>query len=536
MEKYKVGIYMRISTEDGELQQESMSIANQRFILTEYVHDHGWSVSMEYVDDGWTGTNFDRPGFQQLVKDIKAKAIDCVIVKDLSRLGREYTMTGYYIETFFPENDVRFLSITEGLDSEGPSNDIVAFLNVCNGLYPKQVSQKVRDVKKANARKGLYMQGRVAYGLKKSVQDKHILELDPVTNPIVVRILTMLYNGTSARTIAEILTAEGIPSPMGYYYSTSGKACPPGFVDAWNGATVSQMARNPIYKGVLVQHTRENISYKSKKRRLVPKDQQIVVEGVVPPTVDPIFYDDLQRRLNDKKVYRKPRSQAQLSIFAGLVRCADCGGNMRGSVRGRNNKMSYRCTNYQLYGAKVCTSHNIREEILEEIVLRDIHSYGRMASCNREALAQKVCEAIQNGPKKQMDTIQSTLSQTQRRLAQVSKMIKQLYEDRATEVIPEPVFLLMMDDYQKEVEVLRDKVEQYKKTLADLQSQRVDVSRWLDLVESYLRIEHLDRQLARNLIDKIIISQENEAEQRVTIYYNFVGCLDSNDSLQRKTA
>ena len=277
---FDVGIYARLSRDDNNGNLESMSIGNQRQMLSDYVKEKGWNLVEEYVDDGFSGTNFDRPDFKRLVKDIEKGHINCVVTKDLSRLGRNYSMTGYYTDEYFPEQNVRYIAINDGVDTMGANNDFAAFHNVINEYYPRDISRKVRQVKKANAAKGMFMGSRAPYGYKKSLANKYQLIIDEDVAHIVLRIFSDIANGENGRRIAGRLNAEGLPCPRAYYYQNIDKENPRKEESmVWGSASVLNIIKNHVYIGDMVQGQRQVISFKSKKRRVTDPDEWIIVEN-----------------------------------------------------------------------------------------------------------------------------------------------------------------------------------------------------------------------------------------------------------------
>lgn len=389
---YNTAIYLRLSRDDKDGNLESNSIANQRMLLTDYVKEKGWKITDIYADDGYSGTNFNRPDFQRMLQDIEKGKINCVITKDLSRLGRNYSMVGYYTEEFFPQNNIRYIAINGDFDSAEDNNDLAAFNNVINELYPKQISRKVRQVKRSNATKGKFMNSQAPYGYMKSLADKHRLIIDEEAAPIVRRVFTEFARGENASRIANRLNSDGILSPRAYHYFKQGKPNPKNETQLWGSNTILQMLKKRVYIGDLVQGQREVVSFKSKQRRVTDPDEWIIVEGTHEPIIERDLWNEVQNTANNKAVAKTPRVERAFAVFTGLLRCADCGSNMSGSLRGHKGKekMSYRCNKYTVYGKNACSSHNIREEILEAVVLQDIHKYAKLAISDKKQLVSTI--------------------------------------------------------------------------------------------------------------------------------------------------
>ena len=369
---FDVGIYTRLSRDDNNGNLESMSIGNQRQILSDYVKEKGWNLVEAYIDDGFSGTNFDRPDFKRMLKDIEKGRINCVVTKDLSRLGRNYSMTGYYTDEYFPEQNVRYIAINDGVDTMGSNNDFAAFHNVINEYYPRDISRKVRQVKKSNAEKGMFMGSRAPYGYKKSPIDKHQLIIDEDVAHIVRRIFEDIANGENGRRIAGQLNEECIPCPRAYYYQNLDKENPRKDESmVWGSTSVLGIIKNQVYIGDMVQGQRQVISFKSKKRRKTDPEEWIIVENTHEAIISHDLWDEAQKMRKTREHFHTPKVEREVSIFAGLIRCADCGSTMAASLRGNEGKqkLTYRCGRYANHGKEVCSSHNIREEVLVDIVL-----------------------------------------------------------------------------------------------------------------------------------------------------------------------
>ena len=337
---YNAGIYLRLSRDDNT-GSESMSIANQRQMLTDYVQSAGFNLYSEYVDDGYSGVNFQRPSFKKMITDADAGRINCIVTKDLSRLGRNYVQTGYYTEEYFVECGIRFIAVNDGIDTLQENNDIAAFHNVLNEFYPKQVSKKVRQVKRTAAQQGKFMGSQAPYGYVKSPADKHILIPDNDVVNIVRRIFRLFASGESGRHIADILNTEGILSPGAYHAAKVGKV---GVNKTWGSSTVVQLLRNQAYIGNMVQGKRKALSFKTKKRMVTDKSDWIIVENTHEALIELDIWGEVQRKLTAN--YR-PRvcKQGENSLFSGIVECADCGAKMAFTTKimsGKTYKL-YRC-------------------------------------------------------------------------------------------------------------------------------------------------------------------------------------------------
>lgn len=283
--EYHVALYIRLSKED-ESEGPSESVINQKSLLDQFVKAHHLSVFDTYVDDGWSGTNFDRPGFQRMIKDIEAKRVNMVITKDLSRLGRDYIMTGHYMERYFPEKKVRYISLLDGIDTgvESGANDITPFRAIMNDMYAKDISKKIKSVKRDKQRKGEFIGGKPAYGYKMHPTQKNKIVIDEVAAPIVRRIFWMALEGISCRQIAAKLNEDGVETPAMYSGLKQNARSP--YHGLWSSERISYMLQNEIYIGNMVQGRSAKVSYKSKKCMKTPRDQWIIVEGTHEAIID----------------------------------------------------------------------------------------------------------------------------------------------------------------------------------------------------------------------------------------------------------
>jgi len=525
---YNVGIYCRLSRDDGK--SESTSISNQREMLTKYVEEQGWNLSEVYIDDGFTGTNFERPDFQRMIVDVERGLINCVITKDLSRLGRNYSKVGYYTDEFFPLNNVRYIAINGEFDTENSDDGFSAFHNVINEFYPREVSKKVKAVYKMNAEKGLWIGGTPPYGYMKSPHNNKVLVIDEETAPIVKRIFEEFASGTSGRAIAENLTNEGILCPGAYYAQRLGKPCK---TTAWSSSAVCSILDKEVYIGNLVQGKRKKVSFKSKERRFTPKETWITVENTHEAIISKEIFDEVRKLRQTNVVVRKPSGKRQQSIFHSQVKCSDCGAQMSPSLQA--NKITYRCGTYINKGKSVCTAHNIREEVLEAIVLNDITNYAKI---NKKQLVDEVLKLLKAETSGNHSYIKQKLSKMKSEIAKIEKAVENLYLDKAN--IPDTIFRKTMDSFNSQLEKLSADQAKLAEQLGTETEKQADVSKWADLVRQYANLDKLTRQIAHELIDSITVSAfykvNGKNMQDVTINYKFVGNLSPTAEREEKIA
>lgn len=441
-------------------------------------------------------------------------------------------MVGYYTEEYFPQKGVRYIAINGDFDSAQENNDLAAFNNVINELYPKQISRKVRQVKRSNAAKGMFMNSHAPYGYMKAPADRHRLIIDEETAPIVRRIFTEYARGENASRIADRLNYDGVLCPSAYYYAKQGKINPKNETALWGSGTIMQMLRKQVYIGNMVQGQREVISFKSKQRRVTDPDEWIVVEGTHEPIIDRDLWEEVQNVLTNKTIIRTPKIDRELATFTGLLFCADCNSLLSGSLHGNKGKekMSYRCSKYVAYGKSVCTSsHNIREEILEAVVLQDIHRYAKLAISDKKQLVSDLLSYLKVNNQSESKVQEKELETLNRKVAEINHTIKSLYADKVTGKIPENIFFSLLSDYEKELEETNGRIQALQTKLVKTKSKESDVVKWANMIEKYAKITSIDRFLARELIEKIIVSENKkvngESVQEITIYYKLVGQL-----------
>lgn len=538
-EKYNVGIYCRLSRDD-ERTGESVSIENQKIMLSRYVQEQGWNLYAAYCDDGVSGTTFDRPMFNQMIADAKAGKINLILCKDLSRLGRDYIEAGRFTDIVFPSMGCRFIALNDGVDTIHKNNEMLVILkNVMNDLYARDTSSKIRAVKQSTFRTGKYVGCYAPIGYRKSPADKHILEIDPVTAPVVLRIFDMRLQGDSFRKIARTLNDEGVPSPRGFYYMTEGRPNLRGETPYWNDVTVKTILRNEVYLGHMVQNKTGTVSYKVHKQVSKPKEDWIKVEHTHEPLVSQEVWDAVQR-LDNHPSKGRSGSDGVISLFAGVLYCADCGGSMRYQRDYRSRKrhtdghfgefQAYTCNRYMNGGKAVCTSHYINCKVLTKLLLLDIHAKAMLAQNSPAALKEKILAQKNAANMEQTKALRATLAAVDKRLAELEKLVVSAYEDKVKGVMPETLCVQLMNRYEDE---RRGKLEQRTQLMAQLEAAQEDeqaTDEWLTVIRDYAQLEELDRPTLLRLVKRIEVGEKyeiaGETHRDIKIYYNFVGYVE----------
>ena len=544
---YNVGIYCRLSNDD-ERDGESVSIANQKLLLQQYVRDRGWNEIDTYIDDGYSGTNFNRPGVQRLIADAKAKRINVILVKDLSRFGRNYIEFGQYTDYLFPSIGCRFIALNNGIDTgnKDSSTDAMCFLNLFNEFYSRDTSKKLKAVKKACAESGKFMGTYPAFGYKRDPQDKHHLLIDEDTAPIVRRIFDMRAGGTTFRQIALKLNEEGVPSPGTLYYQRKGTSDPRRVNHKWADQTVKNIIRNEGYIGNMVQGKCGTLSYKSRQLKAKPKDEWIRVEGTHDPIVSRETWDTVVS-IEQKRVRKSDTADGIKSIFTGLVYCADCGFKMRNQVErftykdGRPGRYSsFLCGTYGRSGKTACTAHVIYENALTQLVLADIREKAQYAAYDREALLEKIIRMKDAQQHHRLVSCEKELKSTAARVAELERLMQHLYEDKCTGVVPQTVFQTLMQKYEAERAQKAALLPELEQKVKERAENRQGVDRWAEIIRRYTEITELDEGILFELVDRIEIGEARKhlgvRTQDVKVFYRYVGCVDDALSGERRAA
>jgi DNA invertase Pin-like site-specific DNA recombinase len=489
------------------------------------IFENNFEKCVVYIDDGYSGTNFNRPDFQQMLEDIKLGKIDCVVTKDLSRLGRNYSRVGYYVDEFFPTHNVRFIALLDGTDTIKDEKDFSAFRNVMNEFYPKDVSKKVKQVKRAGCEKGWFMGSQAAYGYRKSPEDKHILVIDNEVAPIVRRIFNDFVNGKSGRQIADELNAEGVLSPQAYYQSWHNR---PIKANGWGSQTILKLVEKQVYIGHLEQCTRENLSFKNKYKKQVPKDKWVISKNTHEALISQEIWDKAQKLRTGKTHFRKNSGKRAESVFTGQIKCADCGKSM--SATSKNGVLTYKCGTYSNKGKTACSAHHIREDVLQEIVLSQVKEFSDFANGDKGKLVKAVLAILAKDEAVGSRFAKEQLAKTNKKILEINSTIKNLYVDKTKGAISEKIFANMLLDFEKELAVLEEKEKSLNHELASLKVSQESGEKWAKLANKYAKLNTLTKPMAQALVDTITVSaiyeKDGKKTQDVEIYYNFVGCLD----------
>ena len=534
-QNYRAAIYCRLSSEDGP-DHESMSIGNQRSLLTEYVEKQGWEIVDTYIDDGYSGTNFDRPGFQRMIADIERGRINLVITKDLSRLGRNYIMCGQYTEIYFPERHVRYIALNDGVDTlnQTSSMDITPFKHILNDMYARDISTKIKSTLHAKAKRGEYLGALDPYGYLRSPEDKHKLIINPETAPIVRRMFEMCAAGMGARSIATTFNSEGILCPTEYTRfrkhnpETDGEFVRKHF---WTRTYVQFMLKNEIYVGSMVQGRQYTPNHRSQKREPIPKENWIVVPNMHEAIVSRELFDEAQQKLQSRKKVCTGSSDLP-HLFSGLFFCEDCGYSMRHGYTQKRKYIYYSCGKSHAIGGIACSAHYINYNTLYQIVQDDIKRNAILFSEDRERYTKELMKLKCADEQKRESKMQSELASAEKRLAQLDVKLKRTYEDNISGKLPDHIFSMFIEDYDAEKAALKATIADTKRALEKVRDTKADIDRFAQLIQKYTSFTELDRFMLNELIDRITIYEtpgmgrfRNGKEKIITIHYKFVGAL-----------
>ena len=529
------GIYCRLSVED-ETSQESESIQTQKVMLTDFCKNNGFHIVDYYIDDGETGTNFERPGFQRMLADIKAGKINTVICKDLSRFGRNYYEAGMYLDKYFVENNIRFIAPGNNVDSAKGGYDLtVPFLNMFNDFYARDISAKTKAAKETRAKQGMFLGSKAPYGYMKDPEDKHHLIVDEEAAKVVRRIFQMAADGAGYNRIAKTLQNEGIPNPYSYHAMKN-----PGYLAGrnlsidtrWHVTSVQMILRNPAYRGDCVNCRQGNkIMHGRQLRR--PEDEWIVVHDTHEALVSPEQWDQVQRLLG---LRRKCCQDGDPQMFAGLLYCSDCGSALSFSKVHHKTKPDsgkFKCWYYSRYGTKYCSSHYITLEQLTAVLLDDIRRQAYYAKNFRLQYLQDLTAAQTKRDTEALAEKRGAMERDKARLSQLDQITRNLLEKNAMGMITDQQFAALNAQYADERTALEDRLGAYRSEEVEVDAAAMNAVRFAELVEDYLYIEELDARILNRLIEKIVVHQrqkepDGSQTQQIDIYYRFLGQLQIN--------
>ena len=529
-------LYPRLSHED-ELQGESNSISNQKRILETYAKQNGFSNLRWYTDDGYSGANFQRPGFQAMLADIEAGKVGTVIVKDMSRLGRNYLQVGMYTEMIFPQKGVRFIAINDGVDSAQGENDFAPLRNIFNEWLVRDTSKKIKAVKRSKGMSGKPITSKPVYGYLMDEDENFII--DEEAAPVVRQIYSLCLAGNGPTKIARMLTEQQIPTPGTLEYRRTGstRRYHPGYACTWATNTVVHLLENREYTGCLVNFKTEKPSYKLKHSIENPPEKQAVFENHHEPIIDRETWERVQELRKQRK---RPNRYDEVGLFSGILFCADCGSVMY-QQRYQTDKRKqdcYICGSYKKRTAD-CTAHFIRTDLLTAGVLSNLRKVTSYAAKHEARFMKLLIEQNEDGDRRRNAAKKKELEAAEKRIAELSAIFKRLYEDSVTGRISDERFTELSADYEAEQKELKERAARLREELSKAQEATANAEKFMNVVRRHTTIEELTPTLLREFVEKIVVHESVALDgkrrgklrrQEIEIYYSFVGKVELPDT------
>lgn len=527
----RAAIYCRLSKDDEKV-GESESIQNQRAMLERYCEQQGFEVVAVYQDDGYTGLNMNRPDVNRMLKAIERNQIDVVLTKDMSRLSRDYVQIGKLIEEFFPKNSVRYISVNDGIDSDNEtSTTYMPFQAVMNQMYSADVSKKVHSAYLTKARSGQFTGCLAPFGYRKNPDNKNHLIPDEDTAPIVKLIYDYAKEGFGPNYIRRKLEDREIPCPAWWNrkkglrnkFTKFERENPETGHLIWDFTTIKEILQNPVYIGAIASQKQV---YKFKTGWIKDKHphEWLIVEDMHEPLISREAFELVQEKVKTRK---RPDAFGNYSIFAGLIKCGQCGSTM--NIRRANqkgNERIYTCSKYNKYGVKHCSQHRMKYDVLYNIVLEQIRSYAAKALENEAEVVSQLASQSRGDFDSERTLIKKAIAEDTARLASIEKLIVKLYEDMVEERISTENFNAILSRSQSEQQALRERLGHSQNRLACEQQEQDDTTRWIELIKEYADIQELDTATLQRLVKKIVIHEDLDGDiirQTVEIHFNFMG-------------
>ncbi len=539
---YKVGIYCRLSVDDASNSakaknyipaDESVSIENQYKLLSKFVMLNGWTEVKSYRDDGYSGGNFQRPGFLEMLEDARHGLINLILVKDLSRLGRDFVEVGRYTDVVFPSLGCRFVSVLDCLDTEGDNTDMLHFRSLMNDYHLKDLSNKVKSVLHAKMRSGQYIAAYAPYGYRKSEEDRHRLVIDEEAAAVVRRMFELRRAGMAYGKIAAVLNSEGILSPRWYWAKLYGNgSCK--YANLWMYATVKNILTNEVYTGNLIQNQTGSRSYKDDTMIYKPESEWIRHEALHEAIISPEVWNEVQAINRERTLLSADNAPPKPFLFTGKLICADCKAPLQGNRETQRRKngtskkyVSYFCSRYTASGYGACSRHTIYEMTLTELVLSEIRAHAEALELDEAAMLDRLQAQRSAASAERMEGIRQEITKMRRRIFELEQSTSKLYEDKVCGVITPAAFSVLM---QKSEQERLQKTERLDALLSETQQQEQEAAamqRWSALIRKHLHIRELDRDTVDELIDRIEVGEsavvDGKRVRDIRIFYRFIG-------------
>ena len=534
--KNQIGItalYCRLSRDDGT-ESESNSIGNQKKLLSQKAKEMGLTDTKYYVDDGYTGTNFNRPGFQQLIDDIEIGLVSAVMVKDLSRLGRDYVSVGNYTDSYFPEHNIRFIAVNDAIDSDEGESEIAPFKNILNEMYARDISKKIRSSHRLRGSMGEPL-SQPPYGYMKSPENKKKWIIDPEAATVVKSIFKMCLDGKGNETIARELQENKVLIPMAYWRSKGlnrgGKKTQTNPYK-WCKTTVQKILSQQEYCGDIINFKTYSKSFKNKRRIENSKENWAVFKDVNEPIIDRETFETVQNFISKAKRRAPKKENGERSIFNGLVYCGDCHSKMRYHTSTSNKEIHYfTCSDNKVdYRGKCPGRHYVRADALEEVVKLELRRLVEMLEIDESYFAQLLLRKNDEEREKDKKFLESELQKAIARSNTVSQLYEKLYEDNVIGKVSDEWFVELSHKYEKERMDLKAKIADIRHKIEELKNNNSEYEKFISAIRRFMQMDNLTSPLLRELIDHIDIFETEgtgkSRTQRIVIYYRFIGYIE----------
>lgn len=534
--KNQIGItalYCRLSRDDGT-ESESNSIGNQKKLLSQKAKEMGLTDTKYYVDDGYTGTNFNRPGFQQLISDIEIGIVSAVMVKDLSRLGRDYVSVGNYTDSYFPEHNIRFVAVNDAIDSDEGESEIAPFKNILNEMYARDISKKIRSSHRLRGSMGEPL-SQPPYGYMKSPENKKKWIIDPEAATVVKSIFKMCLDGKGNETIARELQESEVLIPMAYWRSKGlnrgGKKTQTNPYK-WCKTTIQKILSQQEYCGDIINFKTYSKSFKNKRRIENSKENWAVFKDVNEPIIDRETFETVQKFISKTKRRAPKKENGERSIFNGLIYCGDCHSKMRYHTSTSNKEIHYfTCSDNKVdYRGKCPGRHYVRADALEEVVKLELRRLVEMLEIDESYFAQLLLQKNDEEREKDKKFLESELQKAIARSNTVSQLYEKLYEDNVIGKVSDEWFVELSHKYEKERMDLKAKIADTRHQIEELKNTNSEYGKFISAIRRFMQMDNLTSPLLRELIDHIDIFETEgtgkSRTQRIVIYYRFIGYIE----------
>lgn len=532
--KEQIGItalYCRLSRDDGT-DNDSNSIINQKKLLQKYAKEHGFSNTRNYVDDGYTGTNFNRPGFQKLLEDIDMGYVSVVIVKDMSRLGRDYLQVGYYTDTYFPDRDIRFIAVNDCVDSADGENELTPFRNVMNEMYARDISRKVRSSHRLRGNAGEPL-SQPPYGYMKDPMNKKKWNIDNNVAQVVRDIFRMCLEGKGNETIARILQENKVLVPMAYWQSQGlgrgGKKTQENPYK-WCKTTVAKIVSQQEYCGDIINFKTYSKSFKHKQRIDNPKENWVIFKNVHEPIIDRETFERVQELVAKTKRRAPKPTNAEKNMFCDLVYCADCGSKLWFNVKHDKTDIPFfSCGNYKGNRGTCKSTHYIRADALEQIVMMELRWLAQFLYDDEDTFAEMLAEKSNEDAIKEQKHLESVIQKSKSRMKKVEVFFEKLYEKNINGEVTDEWFMIQSQKYGEERMELKAKIEDAHERLLSIDSIKQNKDNFISAVRKFMEMDKLTAPLLKELIERIEVCHiegvGKNRTQHFKIHYKFIGCI-----------